>query len=116
MAFRLFGTITSSSQGLVASEENKDLEYFMETIYAFQEGLNEEGITRSYLKLDAIRSVSKRRIGRMPNKPHGKLQLNNEQIEKVKKHIYTYFVKEDVRNYHDELEILNYIAYHIDNI
>ena len=80
------------------------------------DGLNEEGITRSYLKLDAIRSVSKRRIGRMPNKPHGKLQLNNEQIEKVKKHIYTYFVKEDVRSYHDELEILNYIAYHIDNI
>lgn len=38
------GTITSSSQGLVVSEENKDLEYFMETIYAFQEGLNEEGI------------------------------------------------------------------------
>ena len=38
------GTITSSSQGLVASEENKDIEYFMETIYAFQEGLNEEGI------------------------------------------------------------------------
>ena len=38
------GTITSSSEGFVASEENKDIEYFMETIYAFQEGLNEEGI------------------------------------------------------------------------
>jgi len=79
------------------------------------EGLNEEGITRSYLKLDAIRSVSKRRIGRMPNKAHGKLTLSERQLNKVKDHIYNYFVKEETGNYYNELEILNYIAYHIEN-
>lgn len=79
------------------------------------DGLNEAGFAHSYLKLDAIRSVSKRRIGRMANKPQGKLSLNKEQFEKVKTHIYNYFVKEDVSNYYNELEILNYIAFHIDN-
>lgn len=78
-------------------------------------GLNDDGITRSYLKLDAIRSVSKRRIGRMPNKPLGKLSLNSLQLDNVKNHIFNYFVKEDVSNYSNELEILNYIAFHIEN-
>lgn len=78
-------------------------------------GLNDEILTKSYLKLDAIRSISKRRIGRMPNKPQGKLSLNIEQLEKVKQHIFNYFVNEDVKNYSNELEILNYIAYHIEN-
>lgn len=78
-------------------------------------GLNDDGLTRSYLKLDAIRSVSKRRIGRMPNKQYGKLMLNDNQLEKVKNHINNYFVKEDVSNYYNELEILNYIAFHIEN-
>ena len=78
-------------------------------------GLNEDEYTKSYLKLDAIRSVSKRRIGRMPNKPQGKLTLNDEQIQKVKNHINNYFVKEDVNNYYNELDVLNYIAYHIEN-
>ena len=80
------------------------------------EGLNDEGTTRSYLKLDAIRSISKRRIGRMPNRLQGKLTLNEEQINKVRQHIDNYFVKEHTSNYVEELEILNYIAYHIDNI
>lgn len=79
------------------------------------EGLNELDTSHSYLKLDAIRSISKRRIGRMPSKPQGKLSLSEEQLNKVKNHIYNYFVKEDVSNYSSELEILNYIAYHIDN-
>ena len=79
------------------------------------EGLNEDGLTRSYLKLDAIRSVSKRRIGRMPNRNKGKLTLSDEQLKKVKNHIYNYFVKEDVSNYYNGLEILNYIAFHIEN-
>lgn len=78
-------------------------------------GLNDDGLTRSYLKLDAIRSISKRRIGRMPNKREGKLVLSEKQLNKVKDHIYNYFVKEDVSNYYNELEILNYIAYHIEN-
>lgn len=79
------------------------------------DGLNEVGFTHSYLKLDAIRSVSKRRIGRMANKPQGKMILNDEQLDKVKNHVYNYFVKEDVCNYYNELEILNYIAFHIEN-
>jgi len=77
-------------------------------------GLN-EAETKSFLKLDAIRSISKRRIGRMPNRDKGKLSLSEEQIERVKNHIYNYFVKEDVNNYFNELEILNYIAFHIEN-
>lgn len=77
-------------------------------------GLNDD-YTRSYLKLDAIRSISKRRIGRMANKPQGKLTISEDQLNKVKNHIYNYFVKEDVSNYYNELEILNYIAYHIEN-
>ena len=79
------------------------------------QGLNDDGLTKSYLKLDAIRSVSKRRIGRMPNKPQGKLRLNSNQIDKVKEHIYNCFVNDDFSNYYNELEVLNYIAYHIEN-
>lgn len=78
-------------------------------------GLNDECLTKSYLKLDAIRSVSKRRIARMPNKPQGKLSLSENQIDKVKEHMYNYFVKVDASNCYNELEILNYIAYHIEN-
>ena len=73
------------------------------------EGLNDSLYTHSYLKLDAIRSVSKRRIGRMSNKSQGKLSLSGEQLDKVKEHLYNYFVKEDVVNYCNELEVLNYI-------
>lgn len=79
------------------------------------QGLNEEGTSKSFLKLDAIRSISKRRIGRMASKPKGKLTLTEEQLNMIKKHIYNYFVQEDVSNYSDELEILNYIAFHIEN-
>lgn len=78
-------------------------------------GLNDDGLTRSYLKLDAIRSVSKRRIGRMPNRQQGKLSLTEQQLEKVKDHLFNYFICEDVINYSNELEILNYIAFHIEN-
>lgn len=38
------GTITTRADGDGAREENKDLEYFMESIYAFQAGLNQSGI------------------------------------------------------------------------
>lgn len=78
-------------------------------------GLNDDGVTRSYLKLDAIRSVSKRRIARMPSKAQGKLSLNEQQLKKVKEHINNCFVKEDASSYCNELEVLNYIAYHIEN-
>ncbi len=47
-------------------------------------GLNKEH-QHSYLKVDAIRSISKRRIGRMQGKQGGKLHLEPEIFEKVKK-------------------------------
>ena len=47
------------------------------------EGLNYKN-QHSYLKVDAIRSVSKRRIGRMVGKENGKISLNKETFKKVK--------------------------------
>ena len=48
------------------------------------DGLVEEGVNyRSYLKLDAIRSISKRRIGRMPGKNGGKVTVGHELLEKI---------------------------------
>ncbi len=46
-------------------------------------GLNREN-QHSFLKVDAIRSISKRRIGRMQGKSGGKLSLEPEIFEKVK--------------------------------
>ena len=48
------------------------------------DGLVQEGVNyRSYLKLDAIRSVSKRRIGRMPGKSGGKVTIGHDLLEKI---------------------------------
>ena len=48
------------------------------------EGLVEEGVNyKSYLKLDAIRSVSKRRIGRMPGKCGGKGTIDQKLLNTV---------------------------------
>jgi uncharacterized protein YifN (PemK superfamily) len=58
------------------------------------EGLNESENTISYLKLDAIRSISKRRIGRMNNKDNGKLELSKEKIELIRRAIFDSFVVE----------------------
>lgn len=46
------------------------------------DGLNSK--QHSYLKIDAIRSISKRRIGRMQGKINGKLKLNDATFFKVK--------------------------------
>lgn len=78
------------------------------------EGLSEDN-TISYLKLDAIRSISKRRIARIANKECGKITLSKEKIRLVKKHIYTYFIEDNYEVYNSNLDILNYIAYHIEN-
>ena len=44
----------------------------------------EEGVNyKSYLKLDAIRSVSKRRIGRMPGKCGGKVTIDQKLLNTV---------------------------------
>ncbi len=56
------------------------------------EGLNEKE-NHSFLKLDAIRSVSKRRIGRINNKLNGKVSLSNQKIEEVKKIISKSFIE-----------------------
>ena len=56
------------------------------------EGLNEKDSTHSYLKLDAIRSISKRRIAKMNNKESGKIHLDEEKIEMIKKAIFDSFV------------------------
>ena len=49
------------------------------------EGLVQAGVDyRSYLKLDAIRSISKRRIGRMPGKNGGKVSISDDLLEKIK--------------------------------
>ena len=48
------------------------------------DGLVEEGVNyRSYLKLDAIRSISKRRIGRMPGKCGGKVTIDNKLLNTI---------------------------------
>ena len=47
--------------------------------------LNKEKDYHSYLKLDAIRSISKRRVGRMVNKEKGKVHLSNQTMKKIQK-------------------------------
>lgn len=48
------------------------------------DGLVEEGVNyRSFLKLDAIRSISKRRIGRMPGKCGGKVTIDNKLLNTI---------------------------------
>ncbi|MBR3891041.1 MAG: type II toxin-antitoxin system PemK/MazF family toxin [Bacilli bacterium] len=79
------------------------------------EGLNVEKPTNSYLKLDAIRSVSKRRIAKIASSKLGKIELDKDRIRLVKKHIYNFFIEDTYKIYNNNLEILNYIAYHIDN-
>jgi mRNA-degrading endonuclease toxin of MazEF toxin-antitoxin module len=48
------------------------------------DGLVQEGVDyRSYLKLDAIRSISKRRIGRMPGKNGGKVTIDSKLLRTI---------------------------------
>lgn len=61
-------------------------------------GLNKTN-QHSYLKVDAIRSVSKRRIGRMQGKTNGKLSLDNDTFIKVKKAITLAFSLDDINLY-----------------
>ena len=50
----------------------------------------------SFLKIDAIRSVSKRRIRRMQGKTNGKISIDKETFLKVKKAIVLAFSLEDI--------------------
>ena len=57
------------------------------------EELNEkEEFYHSYLKLDAIRSVSKRRLGRIAGKEGGKITLSSKNINKIKRAIKNSFL------------------------
>lgn len=56
------------------------------------EGLDEKENTISYLKLDAIRSISKRRIGRMNNKKYGKIHLSDDKINIIRKALINAFI------------------------
>ncbi len=60
------------------------------------EELNENNSKQhSYLKLDAIRSISKRRIARMIGRENGKISLSKENIELVKKALKIAFIDSD---------------------
>ena len=56
------------------------------------DGLDEKEAIHSYLKLDAIRSISKRRIRRLQGKKDGKITLPSSKIEEIKKIIYHSFI------------------------
>lgn len=56
------------------------------------EGLDDKEAIHSYLKLDAIRSISKRRIRRLQGKKEGKVTLSSKKIEEIKKIIYQSFI------------------------
>ncbi len=53
---------------------------------------NNEMETHSYLKLDAIRSISKRRLSRMAGFEHGKITLSEELIKMVSQAIELSFL------------------------
>lgn len=56
--------------------------------------LNEVGGEQhSYIKLDAIRSISKRRVARISGKENGKVRLSNEVIEHIKSAISRSFLE-----------------------
>lgn len=67
----------------LTSKENNDSLFCFDLGYILE--LNKEKDYHSYLKLDAIRSISKRRVGRMVNKEKGKVHLSNQTMKKIQK-------------------------------
>ena len=67
----------------LTSKENNDSLFCFDLGYIPE--LNKEKDYHSYLKLDAIRSISKRRVGRMVNKEKGKVHLSNQTMKKIQK-------------------------------
>lgn len=60
--------------------------------------LNDKEVKQhSYLKLDAIRSISKRRIARMSGKENGKISLTTENVKQVEKAIEMAFLSKPVK-------------------
>ena len=74
----------------LTSKENSD------SLFCFDLGyipdLSRDKEYHSYLKLDAIRSISKRRVGRMNNKESGKIHLSNKTMKKIQKAIKMTFL------------------------
>lgn len=74
----------------LTSKENSD------SLFCFDLGyipdLSKDKEYHSYLKLDAIRSISKRRVGRMLNKENGKVHLSNQMIKRIQKAIKMAFL------------------------
>lgn len=67
----------------LTSKENSDSLFCFDLGYIPE--LSKDREYHSYLKLDAIRSISKRRVGRMPNKENGKVTLPDKTMKKIQK-------------------------------
>lgn len=74
----------------LTSKENNDSLFCFDLGYIPE--LSKEKECHSYLKLDAIRSISKRRVGRMNNKETGKIHLSNRTMKKIQKAIKMTFL------------------------
>jgi uncharacterized protein YifN (PemK superfamily) len=74
----------------LTSKENSDSLFCFDLGYIPE--LGKDNNMHSYLKLDAIRSISKRRVGRMPNKESGKVHLNQKTMNKIYKAIKMSFL------------------------
>ena len=72
------------ADNLIIKLKNKKITK-IENLYLTINTLNDkEEFTHSYLKLDAIRSISKRRIGRIAGKDGGKIVLPKKTINKIR--------------------------------
>lgn len=74
----------------LTSKENYDSMFCFDLGYLPELGKDKD--CHSYLKLDAIRSISKRRVGRMPNKENGKVHLSDKVMNKIYKAIKMSFL------------------------
>lgn len=74
----------------LTSKENNDSLFCFDLGYISELGKDKD--YHSFLKLDAIRSISKRRVGRMPNKEGGKVHLSDKTMHKIYKAIKMSFI------------------------
>lgn len=74
----------------LTSKENNDSLFCFDLGYIKELGKDKD--YHSYLKLDAIRSISKRRVGRMQNKENGKIHLSDKMMHKIYKAIKMSFL------------------------
>lgn len=74
----------------LTSKESSDSMFCFDLGYIPE--LSRDRECHSYLKLDAIRSISKRRVGRMPNRESGKVRLPDKTMNKIYKAIRMSFL------------------------